>query len=200
MAAVAAAPAPPPSAAGPAPAPDDGSVPVTALSPQELQELRARLQRELESLSGSAQQLARLAGAFGASQRAIQALDGSAKEGQRLLLPLTSSVYVSGEVAAPHTVLVDVGTGYYVEMAAEDGAAYCRRKQERLRASLREVERGLAQRRDALGQVQAVLGDKLRRQQQQVEAQQQLEARQAAQKTATAQAQTQGAAGGAKKK
>jgi prefoldin alpha subunit len=150
---------------------DDDSVPVTALSPQELHELRTRLQQELEALSGSAQQLARLAGAFGASQRAIHALGSSTKEGQRLLLPLTSSVYVSGEVAAPHTVLVDVGTGYYVEMAAEEGAAYCKRKQERLRASLKEVEQGLAQRRDALGQVQAVLGDKLRRQQQQLEAQ-----------------------------
>lgn len=156
---------------------DEDSVPVTALSPQELHELRQRLQQELEALSGSAQQLARLAGAFGASQRAIQTLDATAKEGQRLLLPLTSSVYVSGEVAAPHTVLVDVGTGYYVEMAAEEGAAYCRRKQERLRASLKEVEQGLAQRRDALGQVQAVLGDKLRRQQQQLEAQEAAAAR-----------------------
>lgn len=156
---------------------DDDSVPVTALSPQELHELRTRLQQELEALSGSAQQLARLAGAFGASQRAIQTLESSAQEGQRLLLPLTSSVYVSGEVAAPHTVLVDVGTGYYVEMPAEEGAAYCRRKQDRLKASLKEVEQGLAQRRDALGQVQAVLGDKLRRQQQQLEAQEAAAAR-----------------------
>jgi prefoldin alpha subunit len=163
MASVATATVPPPTSSS-APG-DDDSVPVTSLSPQELQELRSRLQQELEALAGSAQQLARLSGAFGASQRAIQQLHGSTKQGQRLLLPLTSSLYVSGEVAAPHTVLVDVGTGYYVEMAAEDGQGYCRRKQERLQASLREVERALASRRDALGQVQAVLGDKLRRQQ-----------------------------------
>jgi prefoldin alpha subunit len=170
MAAAAAATLP----AQPAPqaaAADDNSVPVTSLSPQELHELRGRLQQELEALGGSAQQLGRLVGAFASSQRAIQALDASATPGQRLLLPLTSSLYVSGEVAAPHTVLVDVGTGYYVEMAAEEGAQYCRRKQERLRASLREVELGAAQRRDALGRVQAVLADKLRRQQQQLEAQ-----------------------------
>ena len=154
-------------------APDDDSVPITSLSPQELQEYRGRLQQDLEALAGSAQQLARLAAAFGSSQRAVQQLHSSTKEGQRLLLPLTSSLYVSGEVAAPHMVLVDVGTGYYVEMAAEDGQGYCRRKQERLQASLREVERALASRRDALGQVQAVLGDKLRRQQREMEQQQQ---------------------------
>lgn len=150
--------------------PDDDSVPVTALSPQELTELRARLQQELEALTGSAQQLARLTAAFSASQRAIQQLESDTKAGQRLLLPLTSSLYVAGEVAAPQTVLVDIGTGYYVEMASEEGAAYCRRKQERLRLSLREVEQGVAQRRDALGQVQAVLGEKLRRQQRELEA------------------------------
>jgi len=163
----------PPGAAGAGAAGDGdgGSVPVTSLSPQELHELRGRLQQELEALGGSAQQLGRLAGAFAASQRAIQALDASAAPGQRLLLPLTSSLYVSGEVAAPHTVLVDVGTGYYVEMAAEAGAQYCRRKQERLRASLREVEQGAAQRRDALGRVQAVLADKLRRQEWQLQMQ-----------------------------
>jgi hypothetical protein len=36
--------------------------------------------------------------------------------GQALLLPLTSSLYVSGTVASTDQVLVDIGTGYYVEV------------------------------------------------------------------------------------
>lgn len=31
------------------------------------------------------------------------------------MVPLTSSVYVSGTLEAPDRVLVDVGTGYYLE-------------------------------------------------------------------------------------
>ena len=38
--------------------------------------------------------------------------------GQPLLLPLTQSLYVSGSVASVESVLVDVGTGYYVEVGA----------------------------------------------------------------------------------
>lgn len=34
---------------------------------------------------------------------------------QDLMVPLTSSVYVSGTLEAPGRVLVDVGTGYYLE-------------------------------------------------------------------------------------
>ncbi len=36
--------------------------------------------------------------------------------GQPLLLPLTQSLYVSGTVASTEQVLVDIGTGYYVEV------------------------------------------------------------------------------------
>ena len=35
--------------------------------------------------------------------------------GHPLLLPLTGSVYVAGTLASPESVLVDIGTGYYME-------------------------------------------------------------------------------------
>lgn len=44
---------------------------------------------------------------------------GSAKKGTQgkdeILVPLTSSLYVKGRLADREKVLVDVGTGYYVE-------------------------------------------------------------------------------------
>lgn len=35
--------------------------------------------------------------------------------GQPIMLPLTSSVYVNGTLASNETVLIDIGTGYYIE-------------------------------------------------------------------------------------
>ncbi len=32
------------------------------------------------------------------------------------MLPLTSSVYVNGTLASTESVLVDIGTGYYIEV------------------------------------------------------------------------------------
>ena len=36
--------------------------------------------------------------------------------GQPLLLPLTQSLYVNGTIASVDKVIVDIGTGYYVEV------------------------------------------------------------------------------------
>jgi hypothetical protein len=36
--------------------------------------------------------------------------------GQPLLLPLTGSLYASGQISDTGKVLVDIGTGYYVEV------------------------------------------------------------------------------------
>mmetsp|Transcript_11973 Transcript_11973/g.43733 ORF Transcript_11973/g.43733 Transcript_11973/m.43733 type:complete len:107 (-) Transcript_11973:708-1028(-) len=49
-------------------------------------------------------------------------------EGQEALIPLTASMYVPGNIATTEKVLVDVGTGYYVEHAPKDASAYCDRK------------------------------------------------------------------------
>lgn len=43
--------------------------------------------------------------------------------GQQMMLPLTQSLYVSGEVASTDQVLVDIGTGYYVEVRGLGRAA-----------------------------------------------------------------------------
>lgn len=40
-----------------------------------------------------------------------------------MMLPLTQSLYVSGEVASTDQVLVDIGTGYYVEVRGLGRAA-----------------------------------------------------------------------------
>ena len=42
--------------------------------------------------------------------------------GKPLLVPLTTSLYVPGKLADPEHVIVDIGTGFYVEkVSASDG-------------------------------------------------------------------------------
>ena len=36
--------------------------------------------------------------------------------GHQLLLPLTQSLYVNGTIAQPDKVMIDIGTGYFVEV------------------------------------------------------------------------------------
>lgn len=45
-----------------------------------------------------------------------------------MLVPVTSSLYVPGETTKLDTVLVDVGTGYYLEKSIPEANAFLDRK------------------------------------------------------------------------
>ena len=48
--------------------------------------------------------------------------------GTPMLVPMTSSLYVPGETTALETVLVDVGTGYFIEKSPDEALKFIERK------------------------------------------------------------------------
>jgi len=44
--------------------------------------------------------------------------------GQPMLLPLSQSLYVEGELADANSVLLDIGTGYYLEVRSSSSALF----------------------------------------------------------------------------
>ena len=56
-----------------------------------------------------------------------------------MLLPLTSAVYVTGQLASHESILLDIGTGYYAEVTPDQGIDYCKRKVNMLRESLDKI-------------------------------------------------------------
>lgn len=46
--------------------------------------------------------------------------------GRQILVPLTGSMYVPGRLVEPERVLVDVGTGYYLEKTTPGARDYFR--------------------------------------------------------------------------
>ncbi|KAK3858078.1 hypothetical protein Pcinc_035700, partial [Petrolisthes cinctipes] len=49
-------------------------------------------------------------------------------KGKELLVPLTSCMYVPGSIADAEKLLIDVGTGYYVERDVNGAKDYFKRK------------------------------------------------------------------------
>ena len=81
-----------------------------------------------------------------------------------LLIPLTNSLYVSARPAAatgPARVLVDVGTGFFVEMGVADATAYYGRRAEEVARSSREAQGGADAKTRSLRGVEEVLRVKL---------------------------------------
>jgi prefoldin alpha subunit len=44
------------------------------------------------------------------------------------MVPLTSSLYVSGRMEENNKVMVEVGAGYFIEESADKAVEYCDRK------------------------------------------------------------------------
>ncbi|KAL8944096.1 MAG: hypothetical protein Q9216_000687 [Gyalolechia sp. 2 TL-2023] len=60
--------------------------------------------------------------------------------GTPILVPLTPSLYVPGKLASTETVLVDVGTGFYVEKTPSAARTFYSSKVEELGKNLKDLE------------------------------------------------------------
>uniref|UniRef100_A0A183EHR1 Prefoldin subunit 5 n=1 Tax=Gongylonema pulchrum TaxID=637853 RepID=A0A183EHR1_9BILA len=57
-----------------------------------------------------------------------------------ILVPLTDSMYIPARVADPSKYLVEIGTGYFVEMNTEKAIDYFKRKQIYLQKQMEVIE------------------------------------------------------------
>lgn len=131
-----------------------------SLDPQQLTSIKERLGGDLERFASSAQILLRTTRTFEQAGETIAALEKS-NEGQEVLLPLTQSLYVTGKLADTQKVVVDVGTGYYVEMTTQEGTSYCKRKVSKLHDNLAGIESVIREKQNQLVQVNQVLSEKV---------------------------------------
>lgn len=82
--------------------------------------------------------------------------------GKQMLVPLTASLYVPGTLDDAHKVLIDIGTGYYVEKTMQEGKEYCERKIDFLKANHDKLVEVAAEKKNAADQVNLVLQAKMR--------------------------------------
>jgi prefoldin alpha subunit len=83
-----------------------------------------------------------------------------------LLVPLTSSLYVPGKLASTRHVLVDVGTGFYVEKTTDDALTFYNGKIEELAGNIKELENVVNGKANNLRMIEEVLRQKMLVQQQ----------------------------------
>lgn len=83
-----------------------------------------------------------------------------------LLVPLTSSLYVPGKLASTSHVLVDVGTGFYVEKTTDDAITFYTGKVDELAGNIKELENVVNGKANNLRMIEEVLRQKMLVQQQ----------------------------------
>ena len=86
-----------------------------------------QLRQEVTSYSESLQMLSKAVSRYHTSGTAIETLSKE-EVGKDMLVPLTESLYVPGKIARTDKVLLDVGTGYFIDHDSEKGVDYCKLK------------------------------------------------------------------------
>ncbi|CAN6463383.1 unnamed protein product [Victoria cruziana] len=79
-----------------------------------------------------------------------------------MLVPLTASLYIPGTLDDADRVLVDVGTGYFIEKTMAEGKDYCDRKINMLRVNYDELVEVASKKKNMADEAGALLQAKLK--------------------------------------
>ncbi|KAI1806477.1 Prefoldin alpha subunit [Daldinia bambusicola] len=112
------------------------------LSAQQLSQVKKQLDEELEHLTSSFTQLHAAQSKFRECLRCVQDKNKSPalRENHSILVPLTNSLYVRGTLSDASHVVVDIGTGFYVEKDIKSAANFYENKVGELGASIKDLE------------------------------------------------------------
>ncbi|KAH7026438.1 Prefoldin [Microdochium trichocladiopsis] len=114
------------------------------LSVQQLSQVKKQLDEEIEHLTSSFTQLHAAQAKFRECLRCVgapkQGASPALQNDKSVLVPLTNSLYVRGTLTNADHVLVDVGTGFYIEKSIASAAQFYEGKVSQVGASLKELE------------------------------------------------------------
>ncbi|KAL1306696.1 hypothetical protein AAFC00_005366 [Neodothiora populina] len=117
-----------------------GQIDLASLSVQQLAQVKKQLDDEVQHLTSSYSQLRSAAQKFRDCITSINAGVANSSANKPLLVPLTSSLYVPGTLASTETVMVDVGTGFYVEKTTHQAKKFYEGKSEELSKNIKDLE------------------------------------------------------------
>jgi len=138
-------------------------IPLDQLSVQQLDQIKKELDQEINIFTESVNQLKV------AQQKFSDSLDSLSRvtvenQGKELMVPMTSSLYVPGFLDDTTTVVVDIGTGYYVEKSVDDGKKYFIRKIEFVGKQLEKIHPTLLEKQRIRNAIIESLGAKISQQ------------------------------------
>ncbi|KAJ1512866.1 subunit of tubulin prefoldin [Coelomomyces lativittatus] len=109
-------------------------VDISELEVPQLESIHQQLQEELQVLTQSYAQLKQVQLKFLNCDETLASLM-ECKQDRPILVPLTNSLYVPGHLVKSR-VMMDIGTGYYVEKSYEQARSYYQRREQHLQSHL----------------------------------------------------------------
>mmetsp|Transcript_544 Transcript_544/g.1662 ORF Transcript_544/g.1662 Transcript_544/m.1662 type:complete len:170 (-) Transcript_544:541-1050(-) len=102
-------------------------VDLDSLSLDQLSQLRQQEESRLQSLTSRYQQLRAARAKLATAKSSLSSVGPSTADAQ-IMVPLTASLYCPGKIKDPNKVMVELGTGFYMERTAKDANAFLDRR------------------------------------------------------------------------
>ena len=115
------------------------TIDLTKLNLMQLTQFKNQLDQDLQFYQESLQNLKLAQTKFQDSGESLGKLTPENKD-KEVLVPLTGSMYVPGKLNNPEKVLVDVGTGYYVEKDVNSAKEYFTKKVKYVTEQMEKVQ------------------------------------------------------------
>jgi prefoldin alpha subunit len=113
----------------------------------QLQQVKQQLEEEIQVLTQSFAKLKQAQVKFSDCMETLKRINQDQQD-KTLLLPLTNSLYVTGTLEDSQKVIVDVGTGYFVEKEIVDAKEFYKRKVDYVKSNLLKLEDTVNQRQN----------------------------------------------------
>eukprot|EP00245_Coleochaete_scutata_P006750 TRINITY_DN21526_c0_g1_i1.p1 TRINITY_DN21526_c0_g1~~TRINITY_DN21526_c0_g1_i1.p1 ORF type:complete len:156 (-),score=38.94 TRINITY_DN21526_c0_g1_i1:517-984(-) len=136
---------------------------LSKLSLPQLQQLKEQFDGEMTVYNDSIVSLRSAINRYTIAGNAVGQL-AEENEGKKVMVPLTSSLYVPGELINPNKVLIDIGTNYFVERSAAEGLEYCERRVKFIKGQHDKLIEMVGRQRDIVNQVTMHMQAKMRQQ------------------------------------
>ncbi|EAN92596.1 putative prefoldin [Trypanosoma cruzi] len=137
-----------------------GSINITQLPLEQLEELRKQLQVDVNNLSVAHESLLSAQTRFLSNcevlseyQKVCEAARASPEKQPEALLCISSALYASGRIVPSDRVLVDVGTDYFLEKSMGSARSYFAGRSDAVRENIEALEQKIRVKRAQLAQV-----------------------------------------------
>lgn len=133
---------------------------VADLELPQLVDVKRQLEEELSHLTNSFAQLKQAQAKFRSCIESAKEVKEGNKD-KTILVPLTSSLYVPGKLRDVENVIVDVGTGYYVQKTRAQAVKYYEGKIEYIKTNLDTLQETIEKKQDNMSYLLTVIQSKL---------------------------------------
>ncbi|QHO36359.1 hypothetical protein HN51_029680 [Arachis hypogaea] len=138
-----------------------GGIPLERMSVEQLRALKEQADLEVNLLQDS---LTNIRTATTRLEIASSALNDLSlrPHASKMLVPLTASLYVPGTIDDSQKVLVDVGTGYFIEKTMAEGKDYCERKINLLKSNFDQLVEVASKKKNVADEMAVILQAKMK--------------------------------------